>query len=40
MVQPLLLPDDTPLWLQIVVACIVVASLYFAIRAWWRTGRF
>jgi len=39
-VQPLILPDNTPVWLQIVISAIVVVSLYFAIRAYWRNGRF
>jgi hypothetical protein len=38
--QPLILPDNTPVWLQIVIAAIVVVSLYFAIRSYWRSGRF
>lgn len=37
---PIILPDNTPLWLQIVIAGIVLVSLYFAIRAYWRSGRF
>jgi membrane protein implicated in regulation of membrane protease activity len=37
---PIFLPADTPVWLQIVVAAIVVVSLYYAIRAWRRNGRF
>jgi hypothetical protein len=40
MVQPIPLPPDTTLWLQIVVAGVVLVSLYFAIRAWRRTGGF
>jgi len=39
-VIPIILPDDTPLWVQILVAAIVVISLYFAIRAYLRSGRF
>jgi hypothetical protein len=38
--QPLILPDNTPAWLQIVIAAIVVVSLYFAIRSYWCNGRF
>jgi len=37
---PIILPDNTPWWLQIVVAGIVLVSVYFAIRAYWRSGRF
>jgi hypothetical protein len=40
MVQPLLLPDNTPVWLQLVIAAAVLVSLYFVIRQWRRTGRF
>ena len=38
--QPLILPDNTPVWLQLVIAAIVVVSLYLAIRAYRRNGRF
>ena len=37
---PIILPDDTPLWVEIIVAGIVIASLIVAIRHWRRTGRF
>jgi len=35
---PIILPSDTPLCVQILVAGIVVVSLYFFIRAYWRSG--
>jgi len=37
--HPIILPADTPVWLQIVIAAIVVVSLYAAVRAWRRNGR-
>jgi hypothetical protein len=37
--QPLIVPDDVPLWAQILIVGIVVVSLYFFIRAYRRNGR-
>jgi hypothetical protein len=37
---PIPLPADAPLWAEILVVVIVVASLVLAIRSWWRGWRF
>jgi hypothetical protein len=39
MVQPILIPDSAPLSVKIIVAVIVIAALFFAVRAYIRKGR-
>ena len=39
MVQPLLGPDDVPIWAQVLIVISVVASLILFIRAYRRNGR-